>query len=143
MPFWVAMSLRSRLEIARIRRRLIFLGRHQQAIPAQEVVFLADDDLQVALAAIQLGPARTRIRVAPKCLVDAPRPRQGVVEHGDLVMKNVRIGLVEMESFLEGRLIVEVQRQPSMVESARTVETASLDFGHFVTAVAILVDPSS
>src|SRR5580704_15125459 len=60
------------------------------------------------------------------------------------VMANVRIGLVETKPLLEGRLIVEVQRQPGMVESARTVEgTASLDFEHVVTAVAILVDPSS
>ena len=45
-----------------------------------------------------------------------------MVEHRDLVMKNVRIALVETEALLEGRLIVEVQRQPGMVESARTVE---------------------
>jgi hypothetical protein len=53
-----------------------------------------------------------RIGVAPKGLVDAPGPRQGVVEHGDLVMKEVRIILVEMEALLERRLIVEVQGSP-------------------------------
>ena len=75
-------------------------------------------------------------------LVDAPGPRQGVVEHGDLVVQQVRIVLVEMEPLLEGRLIVEVQRQPGRVVGARPLERAArLDFEHVVDAVAVLVDP--
>ncbi len=103
------------LEIPQIRRRLVLPGGHQQAVRAQVVVLLADDDIHVALGAENLAPVRTRIRVAPKGLVDAPGPRQGVVEHGDLVMQKVRIVPVEMEAFLEGRLIVEGERQPGRV----------------------------
>src|ERR1700730_8263564 len=79
------------LEVSQIGWRLILLGGHQEAISAQEIVFRADDDLVVALGAESLAPVRMRIGVAPKGLVDAPGPRQGVVEHGDLVMKEVRI----------------------------------------------------
>ena len=90
------------------------------------------------------APDRTRIRVAPKCLVDAPGPRQGMVEHGDFVVKDVRIVLVEMEPLLEDRLIVEGQRQPARVVGARPLEGAArLDLKHVVAAVAVLVDPSA
>jgi hypothetical protein len=89
------------LEVSEIGRRLILLGRHQEPIPAQPIVFLADDNIHVALNARRFAPLWTRIGIAPISLVYAPRPRQGMVEHGDFVMKNARIGLVEMESFLE------------------------------------------
>src|SRR5450631_3944751 len=90
------------LEIFQVGRRLALSGGHQIAVGAQEIVLLADDQLVVALGAISLGPARTRILAAPKGLVHAPRPGQGMIEHGDLVMQNVRIGLIEMEPLFEG-----------------------------------------
>ena len=43
-------------EISQIGRRLILPGEHQQAVGAQEIVFLADDDVIVALVAIVLVP---------------------------------------------------------------------------------------
>jgi hypothetical protein len=39
--------------------------------------------------------------VAPERLVDAPGQRQRVVEHNDLVMKEVGVVLVEMKPLLE------------------------------------------
>jgi hypothetical protein len=104
-------SLRRLFEISQIGRRLILLGGHQESIPVQEIVFRADDDQVVALGARRFAPVWAQTRIAPKCLVHAPRPRQGTVEHGDLVMKNIRIALVEMEPLLEKRLVVEGQRQ--------------------------------
>src|SRR5260221_468101 len=83
-------SLLRLLEISQIGRRLILLGRHQEPFRAHEIVFRADDDLVVALGARRSAPVRKWLRAAPKCLVDAPRPRQGVVENGDLVMQEVR-----------------------------------------------------
>jgi hypothetical protein len=65
------------LEISQIRRRLVLLGRHQEAIGAQEIVFFANHDLRVVLGAIRFGPVRTRIRVAPVSFVHRPGPRQG------------------------------------------------------------------
>src|SRR5215470_7945686 len=88
-------------EVAQIRRRLILLGGHQVAVGAHEIVLIANDDDGVVGIANRLGPNRTRVRVAPKGLVDAPRPRQGVVEHRDLVMQDVRIILIEIEPLLE------------------------------------------
>src|SRR5205807_9880351 len=36
-------SLLRLFEISQIRRRLVLLGRHQEAVRAQEIIFLADD----------------------------------------------------------------------------------------------------
>ena len=76
----VSYSLLGLFEISQIRRCLILLGGHQKAIRAEEIVFLADDDLAVALGASIFAPIWTRIRVAPKSLVHAPRLRQGMVK---------------------------------------------------------------
>src|SRR5262245_25094738 len=122
-----ASSPRRLLEISQIRRRLAFLGRHQQAVRTQEVILIADHDLAVAFVADAFAPAWTRIRVAPEGLVHAPRLRQGVVEHGNLIMKDVRITLIEMEPLLEDRLIVKVQRQSSGIVGARPLKAARLD----------------
>ena len=65
------------LEISQIRWRLVFLGRHQEAFGAQEIVLFANDNLRVVLGAIRFGPVRTRIRVAPVSFVHRPGPRQG------------------------------------------------------------------
>ena len=97
------------LEIPQIGRSLILLGGHQKSVRAQVVVFLADDDMDVALDAIELAPRGARIRIAPICFVDRPRPCQRIVDHGDHVMKNVRVRLVEIEALFEDRLIVEMQ----------------------------------
>src|SRR6202023_2211209 len=75
-----ASSLARLLEISQIGRRLVLLGRHQEPIPAQEIVLLADGDLPVAFGNIILRPDRTRIRVAHVFLVDGPRARQGMVD---------------------------------------------------------------
>src|ERR1700692_2187463 len=58
-------------------------------------------------------------------------------------MKNARIGLVEINAFLENGLIVEVEGKAGGVVDARPLEAARLDFEHVIVAVAILVDPSS
>jgi hypothetical protein len=97
-----ASLLRLLFEISQVWWRLILLGRHQEPIRASEIVFSADHDVRVALAATCFRPPWTRIWVAPKYLVDAPRPRQSVIEHRDCVMKKVWIALVEKEALLEG-----------------------------------------
>src|SRR5262245_46016915 len=97
-----AASLRRLLEISQVGWLLIPLGRHQQAVRAQKIVLLSDHDIHVALVATGFRPSRTRIRVAPKCLVDAPGSRQSVIEHRDLIVKQVWIVLVEKEPLPEG-----------------------------------------
>src|SRR5437879_6169349 len=66
-----------------------------------------------------------------------------MVDHSDLVMKNVRIGLVEIESLLEDRLIIGMHGQATSVEDAGTFEVARLDLQHVVAAITVLVDPFS
>src|SRR5229473_7833281 len=77
------------LEISRIRRRLVLLGGHQEPIPAQEIRVRSDDHIVVALGARNSAPARIGIGITPIRLVDAPRPRQRMVEYGDFLMKEV------------------------------------------------------
>ena len=100
-------------EISQIGRCLILLCRHQEAIRAQEVVFLANDNIHVALIAVLFHPDRMRIGISLKGLVDTPWPRQSVIEDRDFVMEDVWIALVEMKPLFESRLIVEVQWQPT------------------------------
>jgi hypothetical protein len=90
------------LEISQVRRGLVLPRWHQEAVGAEEITLSANDDDRIVRAAIWLGPIRTWVRVTTKCLVHAPRPRQGVIEHGDFDMKNARITLVDIKPFLEG-----------------------------------------
>src|SRR6516164_10775468 len=108
LPFFS--SLLWLLEVPQIRRRLVLTGRHQYAVAAHEISVLADRDFCCILRAVKLAPIRARIGVVYIFFVDGPRPRQCMVEHRDLVMKNVRVGLVEIEALLEGGLTVEMQR---------------------------------
>src|SRR5215468_4516299 len=65
-----------------------------------------------------------------------------MVEHGDLVMKDFRIGLVAIDSFHECGLIVEVEGQAGGVVGARTFERAArFDLQRVIDAVAVGVDP--
>jgi hypothetical protein len=81
-------SLLRRLKIPQIGGCLILLGRHQERIPAQEIVFLADDDLGVVLGIIKLWPVRTWVRIVHVFFVYSPWPRQSMVDGRDFVMKD-------------------------------------------------------
>src|SRR5437660_5060676 len=76
-------------EISQIRRRLVLLGRHQEAICAQHIVLLADFDVIVVLGAVDLAPVRPRIWLAAIALGHRPRTRQRMVEHRDFVVKDI------------------------------------------------------
>src|SRR5499427_6040020 len=70
------------IEVSEVRRRLVLAQRHQVAVGAAEVAFLADDDVVVGLGAEIFGPDRIvlAIVVAHHC----PRTREGVVDGRDL-----------------------------------------------------------
>src|SRR5215510_7317575 len=93
-------------EISKIRRRLIFLRRHQDAVGAQHVALAADLDMGVVLGADALAPDRARVLRAAIFLGRAPWARERVVDGGDLHDENVRIGLVLIDPLLEDALIV-------------------------------------
>src|SRR5262245_2196480 len=83
-------SLAGAREISEVGRPLSLLGGHQQAVAADHVVFLADLHVIVALAAYFLDPHGLRIGLAAIGLAHRPRPRQGIVDHGDV--EDERIG---------------------------------------------------
>src|SRR5215469_15735273 len=64
------------LEILQIRRRLILLRRHQEAVLADIVVLLADQHVMIAVGALRLEPDRLRLLGAFVFLGGRERTRQ-------------------------------------------------------------------
>ena len=64
-----------------------------------------------------------------------------MVDHGDLVIEDVGIGLVEIDPLLDDGLIIGVERNAVRAENAGAFETTGLDFEHVVAAIAVLIDP--
>ena len=114
-------SLPGLLEISQVRRRLVFLGGHEQAVAAQEKALVVDFDVAVALGTNLLDPFRLLDRHAGIGLGDRPRPGQRVVDGRDLVVEDVRIGLVGVDPLLEDALIVEGQRNARGVVGPRAL----------------------
>src|SRR5215471_8676922 len=85
-------SIAARIEVAQIGRRLAFSRRHQVAVIADEVALFPDLRMMVVLVADVLGP--DGIAPAPIGSCDRPGPGQGVIESGDVVMQEVRVGPV-------------------------------------------------
>src|SRR5947209_15171132 len=75
-PHWTSALgwLRRLLEISQIRRWLVLLDRHQQAVGADRVGLPADRDDHVALGTAADDPARTRIGAVHVFLVHRPGP---------------------------------------------------------------------
>src|ERR1700687_1701534 len=81
------------LEIAQIRRRLVFARRHQIAVPADEIIVLADDNVMIVLVAIVLVPRD--LAVTTIAFVHRPGTREGVVDDRDHIVHDVVVGLIE------------------------------------------------
>src|SRR5258708_13237665 len=64
-----------------------------------------------------------------------------MIDRRDVVMEQIRVGLVEVDPLLEDRLVVPVQRQAAGVVGTRTLEAAGLDLEQVVVAVPFGVDP--
>src|SRR5712671_3228668 len=93
-PYGLRPTLLAR-EISQIRWRLALPGRHQQAIATQHVVLIADAHELLAFGADVLDPGRPRILVAAIALEHRPGPRQPVIDHREVVVQEIGIGLVE------------------------------------------------
>src|SRR5262249_59922258 len=78
-------SLPRLLEIPQIRRGLILLGGHQEAVPAENIMLIGDPNVSVVLGAIVVEP--NRIVIALVTFVDRPWAGQGMVVDGDFVMQ--------------------------------------------------------
>src|SRR5262245_9654543 len=73
-----------RIEIAQVRRALIFSGRHQKTVGAEEIIVPADDDVIVVLAALVLVPDDLAF-LADIALRYGPGAHEGMVDGRDLV----------------------------------------------------------
>src|SRR5580704_1381867 len=116
------LSLRSAIEISQIWRRLVLADRHQQPVGTREVILPADDDHRVVLSAVKLDPVRTRIAIVHIFFVHGPRPRQGMVDDGYFVMKDVQVDLIASHPFLNDGQIVDVEGKPGGVVDAIALE---------------------
>src|ERR1700746_1376889 len=76
------------LEKPQVRGRLALSHRHQQAVGAEEIDFLADGDIRIILVADELPPVRSWVRIAAQISRDGPRPCQSMIVDGDLVVQN-------------------------------------------------------
>jgi hypothetical protein len=70
------------IEISQIRRCLISLGRHQQAVRAKEVIFFADDEVRVAFLTPKFRPLHHLFGNAPVLPIGCPWPRQYIIKDG-------------------------------------------------------------
>ena len=131
-------SLPHRLEMAQVGRRLVLLLRHQVALAAEEIDLLIDGDVVVGLDAVVLLPGDV-LRVASVALHHGPRPCQGIVGRGDLVVQDV--GLVEKEPLLDDRFIVVGGRQAGLIPLARAADVAGLDLERVIAPGAVATDP--
>jgi len=90
-----------------VRRHLSLLGRHQHAIGADHVIFRADANVLIVVGANNLAApmenccfvARSYFRRAGQCAVD----------RHDLVVEDVRGGLVLVDPLLDDSLVVAAQ----------------------------------
>src|SRR5258708_24913632 len=98
-------------KISCVGRLLALLERHQMPVPAYEIEFLADGDVTRSFQATESAPIWIFHVAAPVGPVDGPRPCQRAIEHRDHVVQDVRICLVEKETLLASRIVVEVQRK--------------------------------
>src|SRR5262249_7572364 len=78
-------SLPRLVEISQIWRLLAFASRHQIAIGAQKIILFTNGDVVVGFIAIIFVP--NRIFLPSIVFHHRPRPRQRVVDRGDLVMQ--------------------------------------------------------
>jgi hypothetical protein len=77
-------------------------------VPAKEVALLADFDITIALGTNFLDPLRLLDWHTRIFLCNCPRPCQRVVDRRDLVIEDVRIGLIGLNPLPENALIVGV-----------------------------------
>ena len=109
------MALLLRLtEAAEFWGRLVLPCRHQVAVGAQEIEFLADDDVIVVLTALFLIPED--IALAMEGLHHHPGCGQCMVDRRDLVPQDVVVGFVEGNALLDDALIITVQRKPAGID---------------------------
>src|SRR5215475_6801052 len=129
------------LKIAQIRRLLSFFHRHQEAVGGHEIALLADVDVLIVLGAIIEVPDDVWIGLTHVSLGHRPRPRQRIVDAGDLVDQNILVRLVEIDALLDDALAVVVQADAARLIGARALKAAGLDLERGIAARCVRIDP--
>src|SRR5215470_5878538 len=96
------------VKVPQVRWSLALLGGHEEPVGAAHVGFIAELDVVVVLGADRFDP--DRIADAVVVLRNRPRPRQRVVDRGDLVAQNVGLVLVLVEALMDDGFAVRVKR---------------------------------
>src|SRR5258708_15372802 len=116
------------LEITQIRRRLVLHGGHQEAVAAEEVNLLTDPDMSILFAANRVAePGRLVGRGAPVGFGHQPWPGQSMIDGGDVVVQQIRVGLLGLDALLTDGLVASGQRVAAGVKTAWTLHAAGRD----------------
>src|SRR5579883_223407 len=121
-------------EILQARWSLSFLHRHQGAVGTDEIHILADEDVRVAFDTAVLCP--DHVLGAAIALEHRPRPREGIVERGDGIVQNLRIGWVEINALLHRTVIICSGLQTALIQDAWTAQKPRLHLECVVAAAA-------
>src|SRR5262249_55215969 len=125
----------SAVEIAQVWCRLAFLGRHQEAVGADHVVFPADQHMRIVFGAIDEIPEW--VRLAPIDATDRPGTGERAVGDRRLDAQQARVGFIESHPLADDRGIVFMQGHPTALVGAGALEAAGLDLEQVVATVAI------
>src|SRR5262245_56171171 len=93
----------------------------------------------VVLVAARFDPARRLL--ATVGLVDRIGACQGMIDRRDIVAKETRVGLVEVNPLMNDGLVIRVQRVAIAVERARALEIAGLDLERVEAAIIVGIEP--
>src|SRR5215813_11993857 len=140
-PFLKVFSPLRLLEVFKVGRLLALAHRHQQTVAGDDIIFVAYADVAIVLRADVFGPDRPRISIAPIAARDGPGPGQRVVDRRDLVVQDVRVGLVRIEALPDDRLAILVERDSAAVIAVRYLDRARFDGERIVAAVAVGIFP--
>src|SRR5215467_3269915 len=106
----VSSSLPGLVEISQIWRRLILFDRHQEAVRAEEIILLADNNVDVVLDADVFPPPDRSLGCNATVVFDhGPGTCESIVDHGDFVVQDVRISPVEPNPLFDDRLAIRVE----------------------------------
>src|SRR6516162_6686535 len=86
-------------------------------------------------------PKRLIAHDAPESLRHLPRAGQRMIDGSDVVVKQVLVGLVEVNALLNNGLIVIMQRDTGGIKDTGTLQAAGLDFKSVVAAVTVGIEP--
>ena len=64
-----------------------------------------------------------------------------MVHRGDLIVKQVWIGLVEIDALLDDRFVIGMERDAGCVVNARSLEAAGLDREGVEAPITIRIEP--